>query len=143
MSQAQDGNTVKVHYTGKLEDGNIFDSSVGRDPLEFKMGAKQMIPGFEKGVMGMKLNEKKTVTITPEDGYGVHIEHLAAKFPIEQFPPNVKPEIGQKLQLKQESGQPINVTVTEVTDTEVCLDANHHLAGKTLIFDIELVELNQ
>ncbi|HJO93864.1 MAG TPA: peptidylprolyl isomerase [Victivallales bacterium] len=143
MSQAQDGNTVKVHYTGKLEDGTVFDSSVDRDPLEFKMGAKQMIPGFEKGVHGMKLNDKKTVTIPPEEAYGIRHDHLAAKFPIEQFPPNIKPEVGQKLQLKQENGQPLTVTVTEVTDKEVSLDANHHLAGKTLIFDIELVELNQ
>ena len=142
MTQVKHGDTVKIHYTGRLEDGTVFDSSANRDPLEFKIGGGQVIKGFEKGATGMTVNEKKTINIPVEEAYGPHRKEMILEIPKTQFPADIKPEEGQKLQLRQQNGQMMVVTVTKVTDEKVTLDANHHLAGKPLIFDLELVEIN-
>jgi len=141
MAQAAKGDTVKVHYTGRLADGSVFDSSCDRDPLEFTTGADQVIPGFEDGVLGMSPGESKTITIPADQAYGQHRDELTAVFDRNQFPPDLHPEVGQQLQLQGENGEPIVVQITNVTDTAVTLDANHPLAGKDLIFDLQLVAI--
>jgi peptidylprolyl isomerase len=141
MSQAKKGDTVKVHYTGKLQDGEIFDSSIGTNPLEFTIGNKELIDGFESGVMGMKIGSKKTITIPPEEAYGSRNEELVADVDRSKLPDHITAEIGQALQITQPNGKTINVIMTGVTDDTVTLDANHPLAGKTLTFEIELVEI--
>jgi peptidylprolyl isomerase len=141
MSEAQKGNTVKVHYTGKLSDGTVFDTSVEREPLEFVLGEGKVIPGFESGVEGMKTGESKTITIPSDQAYGPRQEQLVAEVKKDQFPPDLNPQMGQQLQLQQENGQVVVVTVTDINENQVTLDANHPLAGKDLIFDVELVEI--
>ncbi len=141
MTQAKYGNTVKVHYTGKLDDGTVFDSSIDRDPLQFTLGDGQMIPGFEQAVVGMSLNESKTVTIPMDQAYGPHREERVTEIERNQFPENMQLEIGQQLQIRQDDGQPFLVSVTDVSESSVTLDANHPLAGKDLTFDIQLVEI--
>lgn len=141
MSKVKSGDKIKVHYTGKLEDGTVFDSSKGRQPLEFNVGLGQVIPGFEKGVMGMEIGDSKTVVIPPEQAYGNVREELIADVNKGDFPDNIEPEIGKKLQIEQDDGSKLHVTITRVGDEKVTLDANHPLAGKTLTFDIELLEI--
>jgi peptidylprolyl isomerase len=140
-SIAHVGDTVQVHYTGTLEDGTVFDTSVGREPLGFTLGAGQMIPGFEQGVLGMKLGESKTVTIPPEQAYGPYYEDRVWVVDRAQLPPGLEPEVGQQLQAGDAQGQSIIVTVTDVSETTITVDANHRLAGKTLIFEIQLVSI--
>jgi peptidylprolyl isomerase len=141
MEQVKDGDVVKVHYTGKLTDGEQFDSSTGRKPLEFTIGAGQMIKGFDAAMPGMKVGEKKTINILPEDAYGVKDEQAIIEFPKENIPKEMKPEVGMQLQLRNENGQPFPVTIAEIKDDVIVLDANHSLAGKELVFDIELMEI--
>ncbi len=141
MGQAKHGDTIRVHYTGKLEDGTEFDSSRDKDPIEFKVGSGSLIPGFEKGVIDMTIGEKKTITIAPDEAYGEKHEELVAKIDKENFPSDISPEIGMPLQIKQPDGENINVIITEILEDSVTLDANSPLAGKTLTFDIELVEI--
>ena len=141
MSKAKKGDVVKVHYKGKLNSGEQFDSSEGREPLEFTVGAGQMIAGFDEAIPGMTIGEKKTITIAPENAYGEKKEEAMIEYPKSKIPANMKLEPGMKLQLRNEAGQPVPVIVTEVKDEIVILDANHELAGKELIFDIELVEI--
>lgn len=142
MSKAQEGDTVKVHYTGKLDDGSVFDTSENREPLEFTLGQGQLIPGFEKAVIGMEEGNKTTVTIPSDEAYGERQTELEVQVSLEELPSEIEPKVGMQLQLKQnESGQAIPVQVTEVTDETVTLDANHPLAGKDLTFDIELVNI--
>lgn len=141
MSQAKQGDTVKVHYTGKLQDGNVFDSSVNREPLEFTLGAGNMIPGFEQAVQGMNIGDKKTAEIPSEQAYGEKREDMIISVPRENVPGDIEPEVGQQLAIQQQGGQQVPVTVTEVTEEKVVLDANHPLAGKDLVFEIELVEI--
>lgn len=136
-TEAKAGDTVKVDYTGKLDDGTVFDSSKGRTPLEFTVGAGQMIKGFDEAIPGMKVGETKTVKILADKAYGPYQPELVGKVPISNFPPSITPTVGQKLQLS--NGMPVKVTA--VSDTEVTLDANHELAGKDLTFDITLVEI--
>ncbi|MEO8108403.1 MAG: peptidylprolyl isomerase [Ginsengibacter sp.] len=138
---AKKGDLVKVHYTGKLTSGDQFDSSEGCNPLEFKVGAGQMIPGFDQAIPGMNIGEKKTITIAPADAYGEKNNEAIIEFPKTNIPADMKLETGMKLQLRNEAGQPIPVVVTEVKAETVILDANHELAGKELVFDIELVEI--
>ncbi len=138
---AKKGDIVKVHYTGKLTSGDQFDSSAGRSPLEFKVGAGQMIPGFDQAIPGMNVGEKKTITVPPADAYGEKNNEAIIEFPKANIPADMKLETGMKLQLRNEAGQPIPVVVTEVKDETVMLDANHELAGKELVFDIELMEI--
>lgn len=141
MAQAKTGDTVRIHYTGTLEDGTIFDSSDGRDPLEFTLGAQQVIPGFDKAVSGMNVGDSSTTTIPPEEAYGEHNPELLLEFGRDQLPPELDPEIGMQIALQHPNGQPIPVVIVEVSPDAVILDANHQLAGKTLIFDVELVEI--
>jgi len=141
MAQAKNGDKIKVHYTGKLEDGTVFDTSEDREPLEFTIGSGAIIPGFEKGVVGMEVNEKKTITIPPEEAYGPRHEELMLKKKKSEFPDGITPAVGKQvaIRLNQPNTPPINAIITDVSEDTVTLDANHPLAGKTLVFDIELV----
>lgn len=141
MEQVKNGDTVKVHYHGRLEDGTTFDSSEGRNPLEFEVGAGNVIKGFDEGVLGMQKGEKKTIHIPAEDAYGPSVPENIIEFPRSQFPEDMKPENGMQLNLRSQDGQSFPVVITEVRDDVVVLDANHPLAGKALIFDVELVEI--
>ncbi len=138
---AKAGDTVRIHYTGTLSDGSTFDSSDGRDPLEFTLGSGQVIPGFDKAVTGMTPGDSQTVEIPADDAYGAHNPDGRQSFPRDQVPDGIPLDIGTRLQLSGPQGQPIMVTVAEVSETEVILDANHPLAGKDLTFQIELVEI--
>jgi len=141
MQQVKTGDVVKVHYTGRLTTGEQFDSSAGREPLEFTVGAGQMIKGFDAAMPGMTLGEKKTINIPAADAYGERTEEAIIQFPKENVPADMKLEAGMQLTLSNQAGQPIPVVVVEVQEEVIVLDANHFLAGKELIFDIELVEI--
>ena len=141
MSQVKSGDKVKVHYTGKLEDGSVFDSSREREPFEFTVGAGQVIPGFDNGVVGMTAGDQKTLTIEAEQAYGQRRDELVLEVKKDMFPENITPEVGQQLQMEQQDGQVVNVVISEMKEEMVTLDANHPLAGKTLIFEIELVAI--
>lgn len=141
MALAQDGDKVSVHYTGKLEDGSVFDSSVERDPLEFTIGEGQIIPGFEKAVIGMEAGQNKTVQIGSDDAYGPHHDAMVQVVERSQIPDDITLDIGAQLQANHPEAGPIILTVTELNDSEVTLDANHPLAGKDLTFEIELVSI--
>lgn len=141
MAQAKHGDTVKVHYTGKLEDGTVFDTSIDRDPLQFTIGEGQVIPGFEQAVLGMNPGESKTIRIPTDEAYGTRREEMVMVVDRNQLPADLNPEVGQQLQRSQPDGQTIVVTVTEVSKSSVTVDANHPLAGKDLTFDIQLVEV--
>ncbi len=141
MAGAKKGDKVKIHYTGKLEDGTVFDSSAGREPLGFTIGSGQVIPGFEEAVLGMQPGDSKNVLIPVDKAYGPRNEELVMPFPRSQVPPELNPEVGQKLQLGGPDGQPIMVSVASITDEQIFLDANPPLAGKDLFFDIELVSI--
>jgi peptidylprolyl isomerase len=145
MAQAKQGDTVRVHYTGRLTSGEVFDSSEGADndssPLEFTIGGQQVIPGFEAGVLGLALGESRTVTIPVDQAYGPHNPDMVAVVPRDQVPPHIEVELGGQLELTQEDGQAFNVVITDVTDATITLDANHPLAGRELIFDLKLVEI--
>jgi peptidylprolyl isomerase len=141
MSQAKKGDTVKVHYTGKLEDGTEFDSSVSREPLEFTIGQDQVIAGFDQSVVGMDVGESKTTKLSAEEAYGPHLEEMVLVVEREQFPDHIDPKLGQRLELRQSSGEAVSVRVTDISDSSVTLDANHPLAGEDLVFEIELVEI--
>jgi len=142
MSQAKKGDSVKIHYTGTLEDGTVFDSSVGRDPLGFTLGGGQVIVGFEEAVLGMAIGDKKKVTIPSHKAYGEKNEALVIEVPRNQVPPDLNPEVDQKLQMGGPNGELVVVTVLEVTEEVVILDANPPLAGKDLTFDLELVAIS-
>lgn len=141
MQQVKSGDKVRVHYHGKLRNGETFDSSQGREPLEFTVGGGQVIKGFDQGVMGMQVGDKRTVEITVADAYGEKAEDMIVEFPRQQFPPDMKPEVGMQLMMNNGQGQSFPVVVKEVSEENVLLDANHPLAGEDLIFDIELVEI--
>lgn len=142
MTEAKNGDTVKIHYTGKLHDGNVFDSSLDRDPLEFKIGDNQVIEGFEEAVIGMSPMENKTTTIPSDKAYGEYRNDMVIEVDKAQFPENIDPEVGQQLELRQENGQKVVVSVTDVNNSAVTLDANHPLAGKDLNFEIQLLEIS-
>lgn len=141
MSKAKNGDKVKVHYTGKFKDGEVFDSSLEREPLEFTIGKGQVIPGFEQAVEGMSPGDIKTTDIPPEKAYGPRHEEMVTEVEKNRFPADMDPKVGQRLQLRQADGKMIRVTVTDVSESRVTLDANHPLAGKNLTFDIKLVEI--
>ncbi|MEX2571224.1 MAG: peptidylprolyl isomerase [Gemmatimonadota bacterium] len=140
MPQAQEGKKVQIHYTGRLADGTVFDSSEGREPLEFTLGEGQVIPGFDSAVTGMEPGQEQTVTIPSEQAYGERRKDLVFSVPREQFPPDISPEVGQRLQMQQ-GEQVAVVVVQEVADAEVTLDANHPLAGEDLTFEVQLVDV--
>jgi peptidylprolyl isomerase len=141
LSKVKDGDTVKVHYTGTLENGEVFDSSENREPLEFTLGQGQLIPGFEKAVTGLTVGESTTVDIPSAEAYGEAREDLIISVPKNQLPDDVEPQIGMQLQVNQPNGQPVPVRITAIDDENLTLDANHPLAGQDLTFKIELVEV--
>ncbi len=141
MAQVKHGTTVKVHYTGKLEDGTIFDTSAKRDPLQFKIGEGQVISGFEQAVVGMNPSESITVKVPADKAYGPHREEMVLVVDQNQIPKNLKLELGLQLQIPQKDGQKAIVAVTNISESSVTLDANHPLAGKDLTFDIQLIEI--
>lgn len=137
--QAKNGDTVRVHYTGRLEDGQVFDSSEGGEPLEFTVGAGQVIPGFDEGVRGMNVGETRRIEIESDDAYGPHREELVHTLSRDGINLDVEPQVGMNLIMQTQDGNQIPLSITDVTETEVTLDANHPLAGQKLLFDIELV----
>ncbi len=141
MSIAKDGDTVKVHYTGTLKNGEVFDTSKEREPLEFTLGQGQLIPGFEKAVIGLNVGDATKVDIPSAEAYGDSREDLVLNVPKDQLPADVEPQVGMQLQVNQPDGQPVPVRITDVKETELTLDANHPLAGQDLSFEIELVEV--
>lgn len=143
MATAKSGDTVEVHYTGKLDDGTVFDSSEGKEPIVFKIGESRIIPGFENGVVGMEEGESKSVSLPPDQAYGERVEELQQKFPREQVPPSITPEVGQHLQMKRSDGQTVDVVVSDLDEETITLDANHPLAGHTLHFDIKLEKIQE
>ncbi len=141
MAQAKIGDTVKVHYTGKFGDGMVFDTSIDDEPLEFRIGESQVIPGFEEAVVGMNPGETKTVNIPVDKAYGPHRDDLVQVVDRKELPAGLKTEIGQPLEGRQPDGEIVVATVTDVTESRVTLDANHPLAGKSLTFEIQLIEI--
>ena len=141
MSAAAEGSKVKVHYTGTFDDGEVFDSSREREPMEFEVGAQQVIPGFDQALVGMKIGESKNVRIPEEEAYGPYNPEMVMEVAPDQFEEGMKVEIGQQFQVEMGEGNPVVLMVKEVRDDKVVLDANHPMAGKTLNFDIELVEI--
>ncbi|MDB5100977.1 MAG: peptidyl-prolyl cis-trans isomerase, FKBP-type [Cyanobacteria bacterium RYN_339] len=141
MTQAKTGDTVKVHYTGRLDDGSVFDSSAGGDPIEFQLGAGTVIPGFDSGVAGLIVGEKRTVNIPAVEAYGPHHEEAVFVMPRDQFPPDLAPELGMQFRMQHPAGMTLDMTVIALEDEAVTLDANHPLAGKDLHFDLELVAI--
>jgi len=141
LSKVKEGDTVKVHYTGTLTDGTVFDTSEEREPLEFTLGQGQLIPGFEKAVVGMNVGDSTEVEIPSDDAYGESREDLVISVPKDQLPDDVEPQVGMQLQVNQQDGQPIPVRITDVGEENLTLDANHPLAGQDLKFEIELVEV--
>lgn len=141
MAQAKHGDTVKVHYTGKLKDGQVFDTSADRDPFEFTIGDEQVISGFEEAVVGMNPGESKTTQIPADQAYGPHNEEMMLEVNRDQLPEDLEPEVGDRLKIRQSDGETFVVTVTDISASSLTLDANHPLAGQDLIFDIQLVEI--
>ena len=141
MSKAQKGSKVKVHYTGKLEDGEIFDTSYQSSPLEFTVGSGELIKGFDQCVEGMEVGEKRNAAITASDAYGEHQQQLVVDIPRDNIPENITPEMGHFLELKNHSGQQVRALIIGIDDSNVKVDLNHPLAGKDLNFEIELVEI--
>ena len=142
MAQAKDGDRVRIHYTGRLDDGTVFDSSIITDPLEFTIGEHEVIQGFEEAVVGMTPGESRTVAISPEKAYGHRRDDFVVVIGRDKFPSDIQPETGKQLELRRrEDGETFPVTVTDVSESSVTLDGNHYLAGKRLTFDIRLVEI--
>jgi peptidylprolyl isomerase len=141
MSQAKSGDTVKIHYTGTLGDGTEFDSSAGRDPLEFALGSGQVIPGFDNAVDGMTVGDSKTVTIPAGEAYGERHDQLVQEVPKDALPGEMEPEVGMQLQSQSPDGQIMNLVIVEVEEETITVDGNHPLAGQALTFAIELVEI--
>jgi peptidylprolyl isomerase len=140
MQAANTGDTVRVHYTGKLEDGSVFDTSAGRDPLEFRLGGGEVIPGFEEAITGMAPGDERRVTIPAAEAYGPRREELILVVSRSELPAELEPEVGQQLQMSQD-GQDFVVTISDVTAQDVVLDANHPLAGEDLTFELQLVDI--
>jgi FKBP-type peptidyl-prolyl cis-trans isomerase 2 len=137
----QSGHKIKVHYLGRLQDGTTFDSSEGRSPLEFTVGSGSVIRGFDEGVKGMSVGDKKTIEIPFLEAYGAEDPDMIIEFPKDRLPEDISPEVGMQLQMNNASGEQIPVVITGVTPDSIILNANHPLAGKDLIFDLELVEI--
>jgi peptidylprolyl isomerase len=141
MTQAKEGDTVRVHYTGKLSDGIVFSTSVNRDPLEFTIGEGEVIPAFEQAVVGMNPGESRTTEVLADEAYGPYREEMVLELDRGQFPEDMDLEVGEQLQIRQADGKKVSVVVTDVSESSVTLDANHPLAGEDLTFDIQLVEI--
>jgi len=134
MQQVKNGDTVRVHYHGKLTDGTTFDSSEGREPLEFSVGSGQVIKGFDDALVDMKVGEKKTVNIPVDQAYGVHNDDMMMEYPLSEFPPDMHPAVGMELHMSDNQGNVFPVVIAEVLENSVVLDANHPLAGQDLVF---------
>jgi FKBP-type peptidyl-prolyl cis-trans isomerase 2 len=143
MNQVKENNTVKVNYTGKLSDGQVFDTSEGKEPIEFTLGQGQLIPGFEKGLIDMELNEKKTITVAKDEAYGDVNKDLIQEVKKTELPQDMTPEVGMGLVSKSPDGQEMNLMVVEVKDETIVIDGNHPLAGKDLVFDLEVLEIKE
>lgn len=143
MSEVKNNSEILVHYTGKLDNGEVFDSSAGREPLAFTVGSGMVIPGFDAGVLGMKINESKTIAIPSAEAYGEVMQELIQEVPMSQLPPEIKPEVGMQLMSQAPNGQEIPLRITTVKDESIIVDANHPLAGKNLNFDLTLVQINE
>ena len=141
MAEVKQGDKVKVHYHGRLTSGETFDSSAGREPLEFEVGSGMVIKGFDEGVQGMNVGDKKTINIPAEEAYGPRLDEMVIEFPKDRFPQEMELQEGMDLMMSNGAGQNIPVVITEIKDEVIVLDANHPLAGKELVFDIELVEI--
>jgi FKBP-type peptidyl-prolyl cis-trans isomerase 2 len=141
MTQVKSGDKIKVHYHGKLTNGDTFDSSEGREPLEFEVGSGMVIPGFDNGVTGMTVGEKKTINIPFDEAYGAKNPEMIIEMPKDRFPADMEIEMGMPLMMSDQQGQQFQVTITEIREETVMLDANHPLAGQDLVFDLELVEI--
>jgi len=141
MTQAKIGDTVRIHFTGKFEDQTVIDSSKEQGPLEFTIGNGEVITGLEQGVLGMQVGDKKTLTILPEEGFGLKHDELLVEITKDEFPKHINPTVGLHLQIQQSDGQVFKVKVVDMTADTVTLDGNHPLAGSTLIFDVEMVEI--
>lgn len=141
MSEAKHGDTVKVHYVGKLKDGTVFDTSINRHPLQFTIGEGRIIPGFQHAVVGMRPGQSKTVQVPTSKAYGPHREDMVVTVDQDQFPDSLEPEVGQTLEITASDGLRAMATVADVSETTVTLDINHPLAGKELTFDIQLIEI--
>ncbi|HEY9723221.1 MAG TPA: peptidylprolyl isomerase, partial [Oscillatoriaceae cyanobacterium] len=141
MTQAKQGDTVQIHYTGRLRNGTVFDSSEGREPLSFVLGSGMVIPGFDKGVTGMTVGERRSIEIPYLEAYGPRHPELALQVPRSDLPPDLQPEVGMQLQLMQPDGQMVVVTIVDVSPETLTLDANHPLAGEDLMFDLQLVSV--
>lgn len=141
--EVKSGDVVQVHYTGRLLDGTVFDTSIGGEPMEFTVGSGQLIPGFEQAVIGMQVGESKTVTIPVDEAYGARRDDMILEIDRSELPDDLVPEVGMQLQMNQSDGGVLIVTITEVTEATITIDANHALAGKDLIFDIEVVAIGQ
>lgn len=142
MQQVKKGDKIKIHYHGKLTTGETFDSSEGKDPLEFEVGSGMVIKGFDEGVTGMQVGDKKTIHIPAEEAYGIKNADMIIEMPKDKFPEDMQIEVGAPLVLSDQSGQQFQVVVTDIKDESITLDANHPLAGKDLVFDLELVAID-
>jgi len=141
MSQAKLGDTVLIHYTGKLADGTVFETSVGREPLQMTLGESRVIPGFEATVLGMSPGETTSTTLAAQDAFGPHKQDLVVQFSRDRMPPDIDPQVGHRMELETETGQSIEARIVEVSPEIITVDANHPLAGKDVMLDLELVEI--
>jgi len=141
MTEIKNGDVVRIHYTGKFTDGTPFDSSDGREPLEFKMGAGQIIPGLERSIEGMDVGDKETVTVPAADAYGPRDDAQVQAIPRTAIPDGVDVDVGSRLQANTADGRTVNLTVVDLDDSSVTVDANHPLAGRDLVFDIEIIDV--
>jgi len=143
MTQAKTGDTVKVHFEGFLEDGTVFGSTMDEEPFEFTIGEKNMLPGFENAIVGMQKGDTKTITLSPEEAYGSHKKELVHVMDRSSFPPEIKLEIGKRLQVRTQDGKQAIMTIKDLAEDSIVIDGNEPLAGQTLIFKIELIEIKQ
>ncbi len=141
MSHAKNGDTVRVHYTGRVENGEVFANSQGEEPLEFTIGGGEFIPGLENGVIGMEVGETRTITVPPEEAYGARSRELISKIRKADLPEQISPAIGLQLRLQTPDGSHIDLRITDMDEDTVTLDANHPLAGNTVVFNLELVQI--
>ena len=141
MEQAKYGDKVKVHYTGKLTNGRVFDSSIDRNPMVFTIGQEQIIPDFEQAFIGMSQGESKRITIDSDEAFGPYREDLLMKINSENISPELEPKVGQRIEASRRNGQKVVVTIIEVNESGVTVNANHPLAGEDLTFDLELIEI--
>ena len=143
MAKAKTGDKVKVHFKGFLEDGTVFGSTMDEEPFEFTIGEKNMLPGFENAIVGMQKGDTKTITLSPEEAYGPHIKELVHVMDRSSFPPEINLEIGKRLQVRTQDGKQAIMTIKDLAEDSIVIDGNEPLAGKTLTFKIELVEIKQ